>query len=526
MSALLQQRLAWLKGQGADQTLKGIRRGLEKEGLRVLPDGHLSHQGHPEALGSALTHDSITTDYSEALLEFITPAMHSPEEVVHYMEQLHKFSYQHLDNEVVWAGSMPCYLAGEDDIPVARYGSSNTGQMKSIYRQGLAYRYGKVMQTIAGIHYNFSFSEEFWQAYATMTEDTESLSEVRSKGYFRLIRNFRRYYWLLLYLYGASPAISRSFLAGNAFGLAPWGDETLVAPAGTTLRMSDIGYSNNAQSSLNICYNKLGSYIDSLDHAMRTSYPAYRHIGVKVEGEYRQLNTNILQIENEYYSEIRPKRTTARGERPLDALRQRGVEYIEVRCLDINPFMPVGIDAAQMRFLDAFLLFCLLVDDSDNDRIECERLAFNRKLVIREGRNQSIKLVEPEGLVSLETSGQRIMDQVMQVAQLLDDQHGGTAYAEAVVAETQKLLDPMLTPSARMLAGLKANDQSYTEWMLEQSTSQRAYFETREADQTMMQALEATSRSSLDSQHQLEGAQDLSLDQYLANYFGARVSAT
>ena len=271
MSALLQQRLAWLRSHNADKALLGIRRGLEKEGLRVDPQGRLSHQRHPQALGSALTHGAITTDYSEALMEFITPAYDSPEQVMQYMEQLHRFAYQHLQDEVVWAGSMPCYLAGEDDIPVAQYGESNIGRMKSIYREGLAYRYGKVMQTIAGIHYNFSFSDSFWATYQQMTGVEGSTREVRSEGYFRLIRNFRRHFWLLLYLFGASPAVSSSFLKRNSFGLDVWDDSTLVAPAGTTLRMSDIGYSNNAQSSLNICYNQLDSYVQSLIKDMEAS---------------------------------------------------------------------------------------------------------------------------------------------------------------------------------------------------------------------------------------------------------------
>ncbi|PPC74465.1 glutamate--cysteine ligase [Pokkaliibacter plantistimulans] len=519
MSALLQQRLAWLRSHNADKALLGIRRGLEKEGLRVDPQGRLSHQRHPQALGSALTHGAITTDYSEALMEFITPAYDSPEQVMQYMEQLHRFAYQHLQDEVVWAGSMPCYLAGEDDIPVAQYGESNIGRMKSIYREGLAYRYGKVMQTIAGIHYNFSFSDSFWATYQQMTGVEGSTREVRSEGYFRLIRNFRRHFWLLLYLFGASPAVSSSFLKRNSFGLDVWDDSTLVAPAGTTLRMSDIGYSNNAQSSLNICYNQLDSYVQSLSHAMHTPYPAYTHIGVKVEGEYRQLNTNILQIENEYYSEIRPKRTTRRAEKPLDALRERGVEYIEVRCLDINPFLPIGIDARQMRFMDAFLVFCLLVDDGDIDRLECERLAYNRKLVVREGRNSELRLVGEDGMISVASAGQRMLDQIMQVAQVLDEQYGGTAHMDAVVQESAKLLDPSLTPSAQVLRELQACGCSYEEWMLQQSRQQREYFQQLPVDQQMQASLVQQSQQSLQQQRDLEEQDKMGLDEFLQHYF-------
>lgn len=518
MSALLQQRLAWMRAEGVGATLKGIRRGIEKEGLRVGQDGRLSHAPHPQALGSTLTHSYITTDYAESLLEFITPALAEPEQVLGFLQDLHRFSYQHLGQEVVWNASMPCYLAGEQDIPIAQYGRSNIGQMKSIYRQGLAYRYGKIMQTIAGIHYNMSLPQEFWPVYQRMTGMEGSLQEVQSAGYFSLIRNFRRHFWLLLYLFGASPAVSSSFLARNAFGLDELGGQTLVAPNGTSLRMSDIGYSNNAQSSLNICYNKLSTYVESLQHAVRTPYPAYSHIGTKVDGEYRQLNTNILQIENEYYSEIRPKRTTRAGEKPLQALASRGVEYVEVRCLDINPFMPVGIDAAQMRFLDAFLVFCLLSSDEDIGRLECERLAYNRKLVVREGRNPQLRLVEEEGMVSVANAGQRLLDQVMQVAQLLDEHQGGSAYMNAVVAESAKLIQPELTPSAQVLAGIE-QEGDYASWALKISSQQREALLAQPLDAEREALFMAESQASLQAQAEQEAKDELSLDEFLQAYF-------
>ncbi len=143
------------------------------------------------------------------------------------------------------------------------------------------------------------------------------------------------------------------------------GKGSLYLPYATSLRMSDLGYTNSAQSSLNISYNNLPDYIQGLRQAISTPSAEYASIGIKVDGEYQQLNSNILQIENEFYSTIRPKRTTQSGERPTCALKRRGVEYIEVRALDVNPFSAVGINAEQMRFLDLFLIYCLLEQSPD-----------------------------------------------------------------------------------------------------------------------------------------------------------------
>src|SRR5690606_13889187 len=135
-------------------------------------------------------------------------------------------------------------------------------------------------------------------------------------------------------------------------------DETLYLPHATSLRMSDLGYQNKAQSDLQLCYNDLETFLARMYAAVTTPWPAYQAIGTHRNGEWIQLNTNVLQIENEYYSNIRPKRSTGRCERPAMALAERGVQYIEVRCLDIDPFAPVGITPVTSRFMDAFLLFC------------------------------------------------------------------------------------------------------------------------------------------------------------------------
>ena len=334
-----QQRLEALHAPAADSILQGIKRGVEKESLRITPDGYLATTPHPYALGSNLTHPYITTDYSEALLELITPPVNSAEEVIDWLLDLHTYTYQNLDQELLWVTSMPCTLTREADIPIAEYGRSNLGQMKHIYRRGLDHRYGKAMQVIAGIHVNFSFPEVFWIYYQQLLDDKQPLQDFISQQYFGMIRNFLRYSWLMIALFGASPTLCKSFLRQSSSELHVLNGGTLYAPEGTSLRMSDLGYQNNRQHQFTVSRNSLEEYVHDLEHACSTIEPDYLKYGTVPEGKFEQLNANILQIEAEYYSPIRPKRIAK--ERPLAALSKYGVEYIEVRVVDLDPYEPV-----------------------------------------------------------------------------------------------------------------------------------------------------------------------------------------
>src|SRR3954462_13735187 len=328
----------------ARERLRGIRRGIEKESLRVRPDGTLAQTLHSQALGAALTHPHITTDFSESQLELITGAHTSVERCLEELTHIHQVVYKHIGDEVLWCASMPCNLPSDHLIPIGRYGTSNVGRAKTVYRLGLAHRYGRRMQAISGIHYNFS------------------LPGVSSEEYFALIRNFRRRSWLLLYLFGASPAVCSSFVAGRPHELQELAPGTMYAPHGTSLRMGRLGYQSAAQASLAVSYNSLKSYTASLFDALTKPYAPYEKIGILKNNEYLQLNTTLLQIENEFYSTVRPKRRIKRGERPLHALRERGVEYVEVRLMDLDPFEAIGISPQTVRLLDVFLLHCALAE--------------------------------------------------------------------------------------------------------------------------------------------------------------------
>jgi len=258
--SLLEERVRGLPRDG----LAGLKRGIEKESLRVRPDGSLATTPHPAALGSALTHARVTTDFSESQLELITGVNTSAEACIAELTEIHQAVYRAIHDELMWCSSMPCRLPDEAAIPIGRYGNSNVGRAKSVYRTGLTHRYGKRMQMISGIHYNFSMPDK------------------RSNDdYFALIRNFRRNSWLLLYLFGASPAVCGSFVEGRKHELRPFSEDTLYLPYATSLRMGRLGYQSDAQSSLAVSYNCLESYAGSLHEAMTKPYPPYEAIGIR-----------------------------------------------------------------------------------------------------------------------------------------------------------------------------------------------------------------------------------------------------
>jgi len=514
----VESKLEQLQACGQDNLLTELMHGIEKEGLRVTPKGRLSQSDHPAKLGSPLTNGVITTDYSEALLEFITPVYKNSLDAINYLTDLHRYSYRHLDEEVIWNASMPCYLAGADDIRIGEYGTSNSGKMKHVYRVGLANRYGKLMQSIAGIHYNFSLSDELWLALQAIERDNSSLKDYRSAGYFSLIRNFRRQSWLLLYLFGASPALSDSFMKDREHHLQTLNGHTLYLPYATSLRMGDFGYSNKAQESLNICFNYLESYANSLQQAIKTPFPAYSEIGIKVDGEYQQLNANVLQIENEYYSDIRPKRVADSGEKPVEALIDRGVEYIEVRNTDINPLLPVGIDNSQAQFMDAFLLTCLLQDSTEIDADECQLISHNNNLVVNRGREPGLELNSTDGELPLTELAANILDQVAKVAAVIDRTKGGTSFSDSVKAQRAKVADSELTPSAIILASLRESGLQFTDWALHVSKQHREDLLSSELDDKTCTALDEKVRLSVLQQHEMESFDTLEFDQFIDQY--------
>jgi glutamate--cysteine ligase len=495
-------------GALAPERLRGIRRGIEKESLRALPTGALALTPHPAALGSALTHPHITTDYSESQLELITGVHAAPEACLQELTDIHQFTYRvmrELGDEMLWVSSMPCGLPTDETIPLGRYGSSNVGRAKSVYRMGLGHRYGRRMQTISGIHYNWS------------------LPGVDSDGYFALIRNFRRHAFLLLYLFGASPALCKTFVEGRQHELQPLGEGSMYMPHGTSLRMGRLGYQSDAQATLAVSYNSLEGYAASLHDALTRPYPAYEKVGIRNPGgDYNQLATTLLQIENEFYGTIRPKRVIFPGERPLHALRERGVEYVEVRLMDLDPFEPVGINAQTLRFLDVFLLHCLHSDSPPDTPREIEDLKHNQHLTAARGREPGLTLRRDGAEVPLVAWGADIVAQCLPIARALDAAHGTDAYSRAVADAQAKLANADDLPSARVLQAVTgAHRSSFVSFVRERSRLTQDHLLALPWSAEQQARFEAMAAASVEEQKKIEASDSLPFDIYLQRYTSA-----
>jgi len=488
--------------------LQGIRRGVEKESLRALPTGGLALTPHPKALGSALTHPRITTDFSESQVELITGVHADVEACLAELTEIHQFTYRTMrdaGDEMLWVSSMPCGLPTDETIPLGRYGSSNVGRAKSVYRMGLGHRYGRRMQTISGIHYNWS------------------LPGVSNEEYFSLIRNFRRHAFLLMTLFGASPAVCSTFVAGRQHELQSLTKNTMYMPYGTSLRMGRLGYQSDAQASLAVSYNSLEGYGASLQDALTRPYPAYEAIGIKNPGgDYNQLGTTLLQIENEFYGTIRPKRVIKPGERPLHALRERGVEYVEVRLMDLDPFVPVGITAATMRFIDVFLLHCLLADSPPDTPAEIAALGRNQHRTAASGREPGLMLERNGEQIALMDWALDLVDQCAPIAAAMDAANGGTLYADAVASAKHSLQHPETLPSARVLASVTNDyDKSFVGFIRAQSAKTREALLALPFTSDQQTRFEQMTTTSVAEQKEIEANDTMPFEIYRQQYVSA-----
>lgn len=522
MPRLLEQRLRRIMDDGHAALLRGGRKGVEKESLRITTGGTIATTPHPPAWGAPLTHPHITTDYSEALPEFVTPAFADVTETLTFLEQLHRFAYAELpEDELLWAASMPCAVADDSAIPIADYGTSNIGRLKHIYRVGLDYRYGRRMQAIAGVHFNYSLPPAFWPPYRD-TEGTDTEEQAfRDRNYFALIRNFKRLGWLVPFLFGTSPAVCKSFLAGRTTRFRELIRGTHYLPYATSLRMSDIGYKNKNQSALLVSYDSLDAYLESLGRALRTPYPEYEAIGIRDGDDIIQLNTNVLQIENEYYSFVRPKRTTQAGERPRHALRERGVEYVEIRALDVNCLSPVGVAGDEMYFLEAFLIFCLLEESPELTEAELRAIEYNELTVALRGRTPGLELIDAHERRSIRTWSLEICDRMQPICECLDADSGASLYREALTRQVNAIRSADALPSARVLDTLMSGRIQFHNYVMDLSAR---YAEDLRATPPTPDASAELTRLATQShaeQRALEAADDVPLEDFIADYVTA-----
>ena len=504
--------------------LKGMLRGIERESLRMQSNGFLSQKNHPKALGSALTHPHITTDYSEALMEFITTPQSTIAAALDELRDIHTVVHQHLEEgERLWPLSMPCMLDdNEENIQLAQYGTSNIGRFKTLYRRGLGVRYGRRMQTISGVHYNLSFPDQLFAELQQQESDQElkqlSAQDYRSHRYFGLIRNFIRLTPLVMYLLGASPSVCRCFLTGREHHLQPLVKGTLYLPEATALRMGRLGYQNSAQKELGIHYNDLHDYLDGLQKAVHTPYPEFSALGLDDEsGEPIQINDHVLQIENEYYSLVRPKQVPQAGETPSQALKNRGVGYVELRAVDVNPYSSIGIDEIAAGFLESLALYCLLSDSPELYADEQEQIDRNQTEVVNRGRAADVKIELGKNTMTFQAWAQQHLATIQQCATLLDQANQTQLYQDAIVVMQQRLAYVENTLSAHVIEDtLKhGGTWSFGSVMAQQHVQ---YYDQHVLNQERKQYFDELAQTSLQKQAELEQDNDMSFSQYLAKY--------
>jgi len=521
---VFERRLAALVNARVPDALRGGLRGLEKESLRVTPQGRIARSPHPEAIGSALCHPHITTDYSESLLELVTSAVSDNDTLLRELRTLQSFVYSHLGDELLWAASMPCELAGDADVPIAHYGRSHEGHFKEVYRRGLLNRYGGMMQAIAGVHFNYSLPATFWPLWAEVREQRVADRAFVSASYMDLLRNFRRHGWLVSWLFGASPALCRSFTAESA-GLRPHAARTLYGPESTSLRMSDLGYRNRNQAAVQVSVNSLDGYLRDLLSAVHTPHPPFERIGVKVDGEYRQLSANILQIENEYYSSIRPKCVPRSGELTAHALLRGGVEYVEVRALDLDMQAPDSVTVEQLDFMEALMILLLLKDSALLGNDEQEALDANQLRVCREGRAAGLLLQRAGRAVPLREWIAGLFEELTGVCELLDAGNPTPRYSRALQAQRDKLAQPQLLPAAQLQRQLLEHDEEFSDQALRLSRQHRQTLLATPPEPALLAQLQEQARESVEQQRRMDRTVSGDFGDYLRQRLAAPGSA-
>jgi glutamate--cysteine ligase len=393
--------------------------------------------------------------------------------------------------------------------------------MKTRYREGLSLRYGRTMQTVAGVHYNVSFNRD-WLANLPPQGAPQAAGQPQDAitcRYFDLLRNFRRYYWLLVYLFGSTPVVDSSFLIDRPHDLIPLGPETWGLAHATALRMGHLGYQSSAQAGLFVCYNGLASYTRTLTNAIRTPYPPYAALDKTGPGQasgLRQLNSSLLQIENEFYSAIRPKRTAGPGETALTALCKRGVEYLEVRCLDLDPFQPEGITCETMQFIDLFLLFCVLIESPPCDTAEFKQINQNHQMTVTQGRLTDTSLSLLGATHSLRDWGLRLLDAMSGVAELLDTA-GDQGYGAVLQQARNRLEHPDTTPSAQVLRACQT--RGHQEWGYALAASYTRAFSKADLAPKLEAQLQQLAAQSLQSAAEENTQISGTFEQYLTQYY-------
>ena len=534
-----QQQLSALADFPVRYPLDHVTRGVEKENLRVDEHGKYVQTSHPQALGSSLTCPVVTTDFSESLLECITRPQRTRHALFAELGSITSWVSCVLSKqpnaEYLWPYSMP-YLLGADDakaVPIAQYGNSNVGRMKQAYRQGLVYRYGKAMQVIAGLHYNIAFPHHliYFLGEYDQSGSEQDIQTVVSERYMGLIRNFIRHQWIIAYLFGCSPACFAGSLGGGGMPayLKQHPADVFSGDAVTSLRLGDLGYHNNNQSDVSVSYDSVDSYARDLLLATQQPDARYKNAPVKdVDGHYSQLNRNLLQIENEYYVNIRPKPNPAlsSNKRPGVALSDHGVEYIELRGLDLNPLSPLGLTAETSAFCDLFLFYLMLCPSPLLSSSDKATASDNLACAVESGRASTAQICVDEATMPLTDALLPHFDAMQPLAVWMDgaDSESNGCYSKALAAQLSVVRGEKPSLSQELAKQWQDSRLPFKEYLLSLQHQHADFLASNKPEGEAYSTWEQLARASIKETRDLDSAEQGAFEDYLAGYFKQKVS--
>ncbi len=466
--------------------------GFEKEGIRITDQGVLSRTPHPENLGSSLMHPAITTDFTEAQMELITPPARRIRDSLDHMKALHAYADAAMaDTELIWPLSMPPKLpANEDDIPLAVYGNSSIAQKKTLYREGIGLRYGRKRLTISGVHYNFS-----------LPDTKDGLPITISESYFHIIRNLYRKLPYLTYLFGASPAFDKSFDPSGIHRFKKHKRSTYYGQFATCLRLSDIGYTSQVQDRLPISYNSARAYARDLEKSGTTFNPGYEKFSFP---QLRQLNANYLQTEGELYAPFRPKQETKPDEPLVDALKLRGVGRLEIRLPDIDPEIPAGVCPDTIRFLHLAVLNALINESPTLGSSEERQIKAAQEQVLFFGRKKGLRIPDKGTIIFFHETGRRYSEGLYKLAEKMDKSSDSNHYQTSVDRQIKKWNTPELTPSGRQLSHLLDTPMEFIEYGLGIARNNATHYKAQTPEPAFQAELDKLTRGSIKQQARLE----------------------
>ena len=409
----------------SDEILSGLF-GIEWEALRVKRDGKLSLTPHPEVFGDKLKNPVVTTDFSESQIEIITPTFNTIDEAFNTFSILSDIvNFSLPDDEYLWFQSLPCILPYWDKIPIAQY--SENGKASQKYREDLAKKYGVKKQMISGVHFNFSFSDEFLEKLRKLTHENLSIKEFKNIVYLKIARNYIRYCWLIIYLTGCSIAAHKSF-SNECIHLMDGYDNrgSYYSTKGPSYRNSSCGYKN-----------------------LKNLFPSYDSVDEFTCDVQEFIDRGDLSEAKELYTQIRLK--PKRPEDMLNSLRKDGIEYVEIRSLDINPFYKSGLVKHDMKFLHLFLIYMLLKQEPDYPDWQMEA-KINEEKAAEMAYVDSMRLLRNGSEVTLKSWAADIINEMYGMCEVL-----GINEQQTLELILLRIKDSNLTYGKRLLQLIKNN---------------------------------------------------------------------